>query len=101
MPVSRDDFRLRHKTTDRAFYDDARDGAFEVLFERDGNLTEGSFTSLFVERDGMLLTPPLGLGLLPGVLRAELIESGRAIEGDADPRRSRRRLPASAMRCAA
>ena len=32
----------------------------------------------------MLLTPPLGRGLLPGVLRAELIDSGRAVEGDAD-----------------
>jgi len=80
MPVARADFRLRHKTTDRAFYDDARDGAFEVLFERDGKLTEGSFTSLFVERNGMLLTPPLSLGLLPGVLRSELLDNGRAIE---------------------
>ncbi|MEO5938279.1 MAG: aminodeoxychorismate synthase component I [Sphingomonas sp.] len=80
MPVARPDFRLRHKTSDRAFYDQARGDAFEVLFERDGQLTEGSFTSLFVERDGMLLTPPLGLGLLPGVLRGELIDSGRAVE---------------------
>jgi para-aminobenzoate synthetase/4-amino-4-deoxychorismate lyase len=80
IPVSRADFRLRHKTTDRAFYDDARDGVFEVLFDRDGQLTEGSFTSLFVERDGVLLTPPLGLGLLPGVLRGELLDSGRAVE---------------------
>jgi para-aminobenzoate synthetase/4-amino-4-deoxychorismate lyase len=80
MPVGRADFRLRHKTSDRAFYDNARDGAFEVLFERDGQLTEGSFTSLFVERDGILLTPPLGLGLLPGVLRSELLDTGRAVE---------------------
>ncbi|MBS0480149.1 MAG: aminodeoxychorismate synthase component I [Proteobacteria bacterium] len=80
MPVARTDFRLGHKTSDRAFYDQARSDAFEVLFERDGQLAEGSFTNLFVERDGMLLTPPLGLGLLPGVLRGELIDSGRAVE---------------------
>ncbi|MEO5493718.1 MAG: aminodeoxychorismate synthase component I [Sphingomonas sp.] len=80
MPAARADFRLRHKTSDRAFYDRARGSAFEVLFERDGQLTEGSFTSLFVERNGMLLTPPLGLGILPGVLRGELIDSGRAVE---------------------
>ncbi len=80
MPVPRADFRLRHKTSDRAFYDRARGAAFEVLFERDGQLTEGSFTNLFVARDDKLLTPPLSLGLLPGVLRAELIESGRAVE---------------------
>ena len=30
----------------------------------------------------MLLTPPAALGLLPGVLRNELIEQGRAIEAE-------------------
>jgi len=83
LPVDPDDFRLRHKTTDRAFYDDARRaaGTFEVVFVRpDGFLTEGSFTSLFVERDGILLTPPLGDGLLPGILRRNLLDGGLAIE---------------------
>jgi para-aminobenzoate synthetase/4-amino-4-deoxychorismate lyase len=79
LAVAPGDFRLRHKTTDRAFYDRARTG-FETVFEIDGQVTEGSFTNVFVERDGVLLTPPLGAGLLPGVLRAELIETGRAIE---------------------
>lgn len=85
LPVASADFRLRHKTSDRAFYDDARraSGAFETLFEdADGHLTEGSFTALFVERDGTLLTPPLARGLIPGVLRAELLADGRAIEQD-------------------
>ena len=85
LPVDRQDFRLRHKTSDRGFYDDARraGGAFEVVFaDPQGHLTEGSFTSVFVERDGVLVTPPLARGLLPGILRAELIERGRAIEGD-------------------
>jgi para-aminobenzoate synthetase/4-amino-4-deoxychorismate lyase len=79
LPVAPDDFRLRHKTSDRAFYDSARSG-FETIFEVGGQLTEGSFTSIFVERGGVLLTPPLAAGLLPGVLRAELIDSGRAVE---------------------
>ena len=48
----------------------------------EGFLTEGSFTSLFVERGGTLLTPPLARGLLPGVLRARLIDEGRAEEAD-------------------
>ncbi len=81
LPVASDDFRLRHKTSDRGFYDVARAaaGTAEVVFEdADGFLTEGSFTSLFVERDGRLLTPPLARGLLPGVLRAELLATGRA-----------------------
>jgi para-aminobenzoate synthetase/4-amino-4-deoxychorismate lyase len=85
LPVNNGDWRLHHKTGDRAFYDTARraSGAFECLFVRpDGLLTEGSFTNLFVERDGTLLTPPAGLGLLPGVLRAELLQSGRAVEAE-------------------
>jgi len=83
LPVSADDFRLRHKTSDRAFYGRPRAGCFDTLFvDPDGYLTEGGFTSLFVERDGVLVTPPLARGLLPGVLRAELIATGRAIEGD-------------------
>ncbi len=85
LPVATDDWRLAHKTSDRAFLDDARlaSGAFECLFVRpDGKLTEGSFTSIFVERDGLLLTPPAYLGLLQGVLRAELLATGRAIEAE-------------------
>ncbi|WP_254603124.1 aminodeoxychorismate synthase component I [Sphingomonas bacterium] len=85
LPVAAGDFRLRHKTSDRGFYDAARRVAAtdEVIFERpDGRLTEGSFTSLFVARgDGILVTPPLADGLLPGVLRADLIVGGRAVEG--------------------
>jgi para-aminobenzoate synthetase/4-amino-4-deoxychorismate lyase len=82
LQVAPDDFRLRHKTSRRDFY--ARHPeAFETLYtDPDGFLTEGSFTSLFVERNGKLITPPLSRGLLPGVLRAELIETGRAAEGD-------------------
>ena len=85
LPVDPRDFRLRHKTSDRAFYDAARiaSGVFEILFtDPDGFLTEGSFTNLFVDRDGLLLTPPLARGLLPGILRARLIEEGRAKEAE-------------------
>ena len=85
LPVDPSDFRLRHKTTDRGFYDAARTaaGTFEVVFARpDGLLTEGSFTALFVPRGDRLVTPPLARGLLPGVLRAALLDSGEAVEGD-------------------
>ncbi|HEX8387559.1 MAG TPA: aminotransferase class IV, partial [Sphingomonas sp.] len=88
LPVHAHDYRLRHKTTDRGFYDRARReaGTFEVVFEDgEGRLTEGSFTSLFVARDGRLVTPPLARGLLPGVLRAALIADGRAVEGELTP----------------
>ncbi|WP_230482856.1 aminodeoxychorismate synthase component I [Sphingomonas sp. Leaf21] len=84
LPVAPDDLRLRHKTSARSFYDAARRaaGTAEVVFEApDGGLTEGSFTSLFVPRGDRLVTPPLAQGLLPGVLRGHLIETGQAMEG--------------------
>lgn len=78
---------LAHKTTNRAFYDAPRIkahdqfGVDEVIFRNErGELTEGSITNLFIERGGKLLTPALSCGLLPGTLRAELIETGRAEE---------------------
>jgi para-aminobenzoate synthetase/4-amino-4-deoxychorismate lyase len=88
LPVDSDDFRLCHKTSDRAFYDEARAaaGTFEVVFEDvAGFLTEGSFTNIFAERGGRLVTPPLSRGLLPGVLRQRLLDEGRAVEGDLKP----------------
>jgi len=88
LPVDPGDWRLRHKSSDRGFYDAGLKaaqaaGADEALFLRDdGLVTEGCFTSLFVERGGQLLTPPARLGLLPGVLRRSLIEAGRAVEAE-------------------
>ena len=88
LPVSPDDVRLRHKTSDRSFYSQARAkaGTFEVaLLDAQGFVTEGSFTNIFVKAQGVLLTPPLSRGLLPGVLRAELLANGSAVEGDVRP----------------
>ncbi len=85
LPVDAADVRLHHKTSDRAFYDAARKGcgAFEVLFtDTAGFLTEGSFTNIFVQRDGVLLTPNADRGLLPGVFRAALLARGDAVEAD-------------------
>ena len=88
LPVDPGDWRLRHKSSDRQFYAAGLTvangaGATEALFVRDdGLLTEGCITSVFVERDGALLTPPAALGLLPGVLRQSLLDAGRAIEAE-------------------
>ncbi len=88
IPVDPGDWRLRHKSSDRDFYELGLKaaqavGADEALFLRDdGLLTEGCWTSLFVERGGKLLTPPAALGLLPGVLRRSLLEAGRAVEAE-------------------
>lgn len=85
--VSSADPFLYHKTTRRELYDrewqhyNALNGADEVVYlnEHDA-LAEGSRTNIFVKRDGVLLTPPLSAGLLPGTLRAELIGRGEAVE---------------------
>ena len=88
MPVAGNDWRLRHKTSDRGFYEEALSvaraaGADEAVFlDEAGLVTEGSFTSVFVEHEGKLLTPPAALGLLPGVLRASLLAEGRAVEAE-------------------
>ena len=79
---------LFHKLADRTFYEDALTQARErhpdlfdcVLTNERGELTEGSFTNLFVQIDGKLLTPPMTCGLLPGILRQQLIGSGKARE---------------------
>lgn len=88
LPVDQGDWRLRHKTSDRGFYEAALDAAQEagateaLLLREDGLLTEGCISNLFVERGGVLVTPAQSLGLLPGVLRRSLIEDGAAVEGE-------------------
>lgn len=84
-PIDADDPLRRHKTTVRALYDQAlRDlpaGCFDAIFlNQRGEVAEGARSNVFVERDGVLLTPPLSSGALPGVLRASLLASGRARE---------------------
>ncbi len=79
------EYLLRHKTTARSRYDSVLasllPGVFDAIFlnSRD-EVCEGARSNVFVERDGVLLTPPLACGLLPGVMRRHLLESGRAVE---------------------
>ncbi|MBS1161735.1 MAG: Para-aminobenzoate synthase, component [Proteobacteria bacterium] len=77
----------RHKTTERQVYDAAlrslptASSVFDVVFLNErGEVAEGARSNVFVERDGVLLTPPLSSGALPGVLRAALLADGRARE---------------------
>ena len=42
-------------------------GAAETIMLRDGFLTEGSSTNVFVVRDGVILTPPQDHRILPGI----------------------------------
>ena len=72
---------MRHKTTWRDAYDVAlREtqalGAFDMLFhDANGRLTEGARSNVFLRLDGEWLTPALsGGGILPGTMRAALLE---------------------------
>ena len=84
-PVDRADPFLRRKTTRRGFWDAALKraedlGADEALcVNREGALTEATRFNLFVSLDGRLVTPPVSDGVLPGVLRSELLETGVAV----------------------
>ncbi|MBK8173798.1 MAG: aminodeoxychorismate synthase component I [Rhodospirillales bacterium] len=82
-PVFTRDPLLYHKTTRRDAYDEelkqrrAECACDEVLFVNErGELTEGTWTNLFVRRDGRLLTPPVSCGLLDGTLRRALLDAG-------------------------
>jgi para-aminobenzoate synthetase/4-amino-4-deoxychorismate lyase len=71
----------RHKTSLRRRYDAAlaaagRCDAFDVVFaNRVGQLTEGARSNVFLRLDGAWYTPALAAGLLPGVMRAVLLDN--------------------------
>ncbi|MGE3847914.1 MAG: aminotransferase class IV [Gammaproteobacteria bacterium] len=49
-------------------------GAYEAVLLRDGEVTEGSSSNVFVVKDGRVWTPPLSHLILPGVTRALLLD---------------------------
>lgn len=85
-PVRSDDPLVRHKTSWREVQEHAygwacSHGADEaILLNERGEITEGTRTNVFIRRQARLLTPPLSSGVLPGCLRAELLESGQCEE---------------------
>ena len=74
---------LRHKTTQRAIYDQARTALHEgvdeaVLLNERGEVCEGTITNICVTTpDGERLTPPLTSGCLAGVYRQSLLNTGQ------------------------
>jgi len=88
--VRRSDELLGHKTLWRSVYDQARgrvlgptSNVFDVvMYNEQGEITETSIANIAVEcTAGKWRTPPLSCGLLPGVLRAELLETNVVEEG--------------------
>ena len=79
------DYLRAHKTTVRGRYDAVlgrlAEDVFDAIFlNEQGEVCEGARSNVFIVRDGQWLTPSLKCGLLPGVMRRSLLESGRAIE---------------------
>lgn len=74
---------LEHKTTQRSHW--AQDEKwlaqhprfFDVIhYNKDGFITEGSRCNIYIQQQSQWFTPPLSLGLLPGVQRAALLKQG-------------------------
>ncbi len=84
--VSSGDRFLRHKTTRRKFYDQQyeealRQGFQDVIFLNErGEVTEGTISNVFIERNACWFTPPVACGLLPGIYRRHLLETKAAEE---------------------
>ncbi|MCC3860378.1 aminodeoxychorismate synthase component I [Pseudemcibacter aquimaris] len=73
---------LQHKTTLRDFYQKQllkykeKYGCHDVIFQNEnGEITEGSYTNIFVKKGEILYTPPVNCGLLGGVYRDYLLKS--------------------------
>lgn len=79
-PVDERDLFLRHKTTRRGVYEKAKaahpDADDVLLWNSRGEITETCLGNVVAELDGRLVTPPVSCGLLPGTMRADLIEKG-------------------------
>ena len=78
--ISAEDTFLTHKTSRREAYDRAVKevpvGCEPLMFNTLGNVTESAIANIVYQMNGELFTPPLTDGLLPGVLRDELLDKG-------------------------
>jgi D-alanine transaminase len=61
---------LRQEAVDR--------GAAEAILVRDGRVTEGAASNIFIVKDGVLITPPKSHELLPGITRDLVLELAQA-----------------------
>ncbi len=83
-PIDATDVFLYHKTTRRVVYDNARvmrpDCDDVILWNERGEVTESSIANVCVRHGDVWFTPPVSAGLLPGVMRGELLREGRIRE---------------------
>jgi branched-chain amino acid aminotransferase len=55
----------------------ARGAVEAILLNQEGDVAEGASTNVFVVRDGVTVTPPLGAGILEGITREVVLELAR------------------------
>ncbi|CAB1367830.1 aminodeoxychorismate synthase component I [Denitratisoma oestradiolicum] len=82
-PVDSGDEFLRHKTTERGAYGshEPQQGTFDtLLWNERSEITEFTRGNVVVELEGRRVTPFLIGGLLPGVLRADMLARGEIVE---------------------
>lgn len=59
---------------------------FDVIFcNQAGEVCEGSRSNIYALHDGQWLTPPESCGLLPGVMRSQLLQNGQVTEAVLSP----------------
>jgi para-aminobenzoate synthetase/4-amino-4-deoxychorismate lyase len=74
------DLLARHKISWREPYEPLPDCDETIFLNERGEIAEGSRSTVFIRREGVLLTPPLSAGILDGVLRRELLKQGKCRE---------------------
>jgi len=83
--VNSSDVFLYHKTTHRGIYEQAReecdDQTDAILINERGEITETTIMNIAAFRDGQWITPRTSCGLLPGVMREELLARSQIVEG--------------------
>src|SRR5262245_43031340 len=94
------DVFLYHKTTHRGIYERAREECADhtdaILINERGEITETTIMNIAVFRDGRWITPQTSCGLLPGVMREELLARREMVEGVVDASQLR---PGEVIRC--
>ena len=82
LRVRSDDPLCRHKVLPRGIYDRVRREAEEagawdgILLNEREHVAETGRANIVIRMGGEQLTPPLGAGVLPGVIRQALLEAG-------------------------
>lgn len=83
-PIDQQEVMLYHKSTWRLPYQQAKEDfpQFDdvLLWNKNGEITESTIANVVIRLHGHLLTPAIVCGLLPGIYRQHLLNTGRIEE---------------------